>query len=627
MKKNIIIIKSIIIAFLLFGFSSCFDDLDQTPLDPDTITADDVFKDVASAKSALAKVYGALALTGQGEGGGGDIAGDDEGATGFSRILFCLQELPTDEAKNCWGDGDLNDYNFMSWTATGGFNEATYNRIGIGISIANDFIENATKKLGDDPEAIQFIAEARFIRAYLYSIAMDLYGKMPIVIEVGKDPKPKQASRKEVFDFVEKELKEIEGILSETPKEYGRVNKYAATALLSRIYLNAEVFTGEARWAEAKAKAEQVINSGKYNLHINYSELFMADNDTNGAQNEFIFVLSQDGQQNNYSGTTFLVHAAGGKDMNMDTFGVNGGWYGNVTTGAFVNQFNETTDVRKMFHTKDGSDDRTKEIIKENGKIPFGGNGYLITKWTNLTSAKILEANGADIFVTPGVYNITIDVNNLTYQIERSKEAAVIPTTGTPNTWGIIGSATPGGWDSDVDMTDAGNGVWKINNLALTSGEIKFRKNDDWAENLGRDKNAKGKAAGSTFPGNTTVSTDFAIIRLAEMYLNVAEAAVKLGDNGTAESALNTLRARAGVGKVKNVDIETVFNERSKELYWECHRRTDLIRFGKFTSADYFWEYKGNHENAAEVSKHLEVFPIPNNVILANDNLKQNEGY
>ncbi len=73
-------------------------------------------------------------------------------------------------------------------------------------------------------------------------------------------------------------------------------------------------------------------------------------------------------------------------------------------------------------------------------------------------------------------------------------------------------------------MTDAGNGVWKINNLALTSGEIKFRKNDLWEENLGRDKKAVGQAASSAFPGNTTVSTDFPVIRLAEMYLNVAEA-------------------------------------------------------------------------------------------------------
>ncbi len=625
MKKNII--KNTIWAILLIGFTSCIKDLDQKPLDPDTITADNVYKDAKSAKSALAKVYGNLALTGQGSGGGGDIAGDDEGATGFSRILFCLQELPTDEAKNCWGDGDLNDYNFMSWTATGGFNEATYNRIGIGISTANDFIANATAKLGKDKEVQSYIAEARFIRAYLYSIAMDLYGQMPIVTEVGKDPKPKQATRKELFAFVEKELKEIEPLLGDAPKEYGRVNKYAATALLSRIYLNAEVFTGEAKWAEAKAKAEEVINSGAYALHSSYPELFMADNDMNGAQNEFIFLLTQDGQNLNYSGTTFLVHASGGKDMTPETFGVNGGWYGNVTTGKFVDQFNDPADTRKMFHTKDGSDDRTKEIVKQSGKIPFGGNGYLITKWTNLTSARVLKAKGADILVTPGVYNITIDVNNLTYKLERSKEAAATPTTGKANTWGVIGTATPGGWGSDVDMTDVGNGVWEIKNLELKSGLIKFRKDDKWEEDLGRDNDAVGQAAGSVNPSNTTVSTDFPIIRLAEMYLNVAEAAVKLGDNGSAQNALNALRARAGVTPLNAVDIETVFNERTKELYWECQRRTDLIRFGKFTSADYFWEYKGNNESPTELSKNLQLFPIPNNVILANDNLKQNKGY
>ncbi len=626
MKKNIIF--NTIYIFLALGLFSCMDDLNQEPIDPDTVTAKQVYKDAASAKMGLAKVYGALALTGQGSGGGGDIAGDDEGATGFSRILFCLQELPTDEAKNCWGDGDLNDYNFMKWTSTGGFNEATYNRIGIGIGIANDFIANATERLADNTEVKAYIAEARFIRAYLYAIGMDLYGKMPIVTEVGKDPKPKQATRAEIFAFVEKELLELETLLGDAKKEYGRVNKYAATALLSRIYLNAEVYTGTAKWAEAKAKAEEVVNGGQFALHPSYAELFMADNDTNGAQNEFIFVLAQSGQNKNYSGTTFLVHAAGGKDMNMETFGVNGGWYGNVTTGAFVDQFTEPNDTRKMFHTKDGSDERTKEITKQNGKISFGGNGYLITKWTNLTSApRKLKANGDNLPVTAGTYNITIDVNNNTYKIERTDEAAVAPTTGAKDTWGIIGSATPDGWNSDVDMTDKGNGVWEIKNLALNEGEIKFRKGDDWAENLGKDKDAVGTAAPSVEPGNTTVSTDFPIIRLAELYLNMAEAAVKLGDNGAATNALNQLRKRAGLSPLKNADIETVFNERSRELYWECHRRTDLIRFGKFTTINYFWEYKGNQESATALSPDLRLYPIPNNVILANDNLTQNPGY
>ncbi len=625
MKKNIIF--NTIYIFLALGLFSCMDDLNQEPIDPDTVTAKQVYKDANTAKMALAKVYGGLALTGQGAGGGGDIAGDDEGATGFSRTLFCLQELPTDEAKNCWGDGDLNDYNFMKWTSTGGFNEATYNRIGIGIGFANDFIYNANAQLGDNAEVQQYIAEARFIRAYLYAIGMDLYGRLPIVTEVGKNPKPKQASRAELFAFVEKELKEIETILSDTKKEYGRVNKYAATALLSRIYLNAEVYTGTARWADAKAKAEEVINAGQFALHSSYPELFMADNDKNGAQNEFVFVLTQSGQNDNYSGTTFLVHAAGGKDMNMETFGVNGGWYGNVTTGAFVDQFTDATDARKMFHDKDGSDDRTKEVVKQNGKIPFGGNGYLITKWTNLTSSRQLEAGGANIGVMAGTYNITLDINNNTYKIERTDDAAVAPTTGAANTWGLIGSATPDGWNSDVDMTDKGNGVWEIKNVALNTGEIKFRKDDDWAVNLGKDKKAKGTAAATINPGNTTVSTDFPIIRLAELYLNIAEAAVKLGDNGSAMNALNVLRARAGVAPLNDVNIETVFNERSRELYWECHRRTDLIRFGKFTSASYFWEYKGNQESATELKPELRLYPIPNNVILANDNLTQNPGY
>ena len=98
-----------------------------------------------------------------------------------------------------------------------------------------------------------------------------------------------------MFAFIESELKAIENDLK-APKtnEYGRVDKAAAWALLSRLYLNAEVYTGTPRWADCMEYATKVINSG-YSLAPNYKNLFLADNDTNGAQNENIFTANFDG--------------------------------------------------------------------------------------------------------------------------------------------------------------------------------------------------------------------------------------------------------------------------------------------------------------------------------------------
>ena len=98
------------------------------------------------------------------------------------------------------------------------------------------------------------------------------------------------------------------------------------------------------------------------------------------------------------------------------------------------------------------------------------------------------------------------------------------------------------------------------------------------------------------------------------------------------EKKINELRQRAfgstsGDITSSDLDLEFILNERSKELYWEGLRRTDLIRFNKFTSGSYLWPFKGDVEIGASVSDFRNVFPIPNNVISVNPNLTQNEGY
>ncbi len=127
--------------------------------------------------------------------------------------------------------------------------------------------------------------------------------------------------------------------------------------------------------------------------------------------------------------------------------------------------------------------------------------------------------------------------------------------------------------------------------------------------------------------------TDFPMFRLADAYLMAAESLVRLGsDVQKATDYFNMVRARAYNGDVANINtsdltLDLILEERARELYWECHRRTDLIRHGKFSATDYLWQWKGGVKEGKSVEQFRDVFPIPNADISANPNLQQNDGY
>ena len=157
-----------------------------------------------------------------------------------------------------------------------------YYRLAQAVSFSNSFIKNASELSGD--EVSVFVAEARFLRAYAYYNLLDLYGNVPLTTEISTEL-PTQSNRTELFNFIESELMEIESSMLAS-NEYGRVDNVAAHALLSRLYLNAEAWTGQDRYADCITYSQNVINSG-YTLNMNvangngtaYDELFIADND------------------------------------------------------------------------------------------------------------------------------------------------------------------------------------------------------------------------------------------------------------------------------------------------------------------------------------------------------------
>lgn len=421
-KKLLFVISTLILV-------SCHDDLDQTPIDPDSFTETDVFANADEAKGALAKLYASLALTGQqGPSGQPDITGIDEGTSQYSRLLFSLNELTTDNAVVGWGDPGLPNLHSMNWGAGNDFTTGMYYRLAQEVSFTNSFIENA-RLLNDNAEVEAYIAEARFLRAFAYYNLLDLFGAVPLVTVVSTDL-PEQNTRAEIFNFVESELLEIQDLLKDSgANEYGRVDRVAAWALLSKLYLNAEVFTGEDRYTDAITFANLSINSS-YRINTTdangngsaYDELFLADNNSNGAQNEFIFALNFDGNNSrSYGGTTFLVHAAIGGSMDAFNFGVNGGWSGLRTTKALVNKFDysvsstdadgnpiEWEDTRALFYT----DGQSFEI---NTIANTFTDGYAVTKFKNVDSNGAAGVDEGGDFVDTDLPIIRVAEIYLTY--------------------------------------------------------------------------------------------------------------------------------------------------------------------------------------------------------------------
>ena len=121
---------------------------------------------------------------------------------------------------------------------------------------------------------------------------------------------------------------------------------------------------------------------------------------------------------------------------------------------------------------------------------------------------------------------------------------------------------------------------------------------------------------------------DFPMIRLAEIYLIYAEACMNLGDASPAMPKIAELSARAGVPAPSEITPDFLVAERARELMWEAHRRTDLIRYGLYNTADYLWPYKGSDSYSGQAFPDYKlIFPIPPTELATNDELVQNPGY
>ena len=516
--------------------TSCTKDLDQVP--SYSANAEVIYGSPAQIQQALARLYATLAVSGQsGPAGDPDISGIDEGFSNYLRQYWLAQEVTTDEAIIAWNDGNLPDYNTLTWNANNEFVRAMYDRIFYQVALCNEFVRQTTDdKLAsrgiNSTEATsirQYRAEARFLRALSYYHALDMFGSVPFADEnsaVG-GTLAKQISRADLFRYIDTELKAIEPALMASRAVYGRADQGACWTLQTKLYLNAETYlgAGNGRYTDAVTYASKVINAG-YSLAPEYRLLFLADNDRSAARNEIIFPITFDGASTKtYGGMPFIIHAAVGGSMPLTDYGVSAGWNGNRAKSNLVDLFTSTTDTRNTFYTAG----QTKQI----SDIFTFAQGYTVTKFKNVSS------------------------------------------TGVP------------GKD---DKTNGGAGDF--------------------------------------------VDTDFPMFRLADVELMYAEAVLRGGgggNQGTALQYVNAIRSRAQSPALGALTLDNILDERGRELYWEGHRRTDLIRFGKFTSGTYVWAFKGSTDRKTAAGQGVPatrvIFPIPTTDLVANPNLVQNPGY
>ncbi|MBR6757150.1 MAG: RagB/SusD family nutrient uptake outer membrane protein [Bacteroidaceae bacterium] len=369
---------------LTIGLTSCVDDLNVEPINPQVSQEFD-------QQAVFTKIYASMGMTGMtGTAGGGDLdaMGIDEGQSGFYRTLWYLNNLAADEALCCWfSDQGVTEANYTGWTDTDVFVQGLYYRLYFGVTLCNHFLD-MTEDATDEESKLQR-AEARFIRALNYYYLMDMYANVPLVTKVEKET-PKQNTRAEIFAFLESELLEIQNEMNEAGSGvYYRADRAAAWLLLARLYLNAEVYTGTPRWADAATYAEKVINSN-YKLAENYAALFMGNNDSNAdAMQEIILPIAQHGNYTKtYSGSYFLVastHTAG-----MPEWGSIDGWGGIRARKTLVENLTKNgNDDRALFYKT--SDDPT--ISDPNAFT----SGWGVTKWNNLDSETGLPVVSNDV--------------------------------------------------------------------------------------------------------------------------------------------------------------------------------------------------------------------------------------
>ncbi|MBS0031731.1 RagB/SusD family nutrient uptake outer membrane protein [Chitinophaga sp. 22321] len=543
MKKNNAYISA---ALLVLGLSACTK-LDEKPYSE--IISDQFYNNKQEVMSAVLRPFthaGAWAAP--------------TGQTGYWR----LQELSADQlawpqkGKHGYDGGNWIRLHDHTWIANEDNAWNPWRLMFWGMGFCNNTIKDLSAldftKIGmTEADKTTLLAETRVVRAWHYLKLMDLYGNIPIVTEVSNSASPATKPRKEVFAFVEKEIKDnLEQLQPLSGDMVGRVTKAGAYAMLVELYLNAQEWTGTPRWDDCITYCNKIIagDGGSLSGAVPALEpdIFRAFAANNNTSTEDLFQLAYDLRAGN---SRF-------------------GWQGDFWHHRQRQIYNADVDGNNSI------------VVIPTAYDAFKDNDLRKQNWMLIGPQKkdpALRANKGDSLVLGTE--------------EYSGKPLVFVKEIRRNSTGETGAG------------------------GMTQGE----------ENSGARfaKYLPGKQTDAQYWGN-----DFVIYRLTEIYFNKAEAIMrKAGGVATQEAVdlINASKKRAFKAEdwpkeaytATSLTTDELLAERGREFIFEGKRRTDLIRFGKFTTASW-WD----HQPSAEKYK---LFPIPFKQTSINPNLVQNPGY
>lgn len=500
---------------------------------------------------------------------------------------FALQEISTDEAilpyrgGTDWGDNGIYISLHRHETTSSDPNvRNTWNHIFLGISRAVTAMHELPKN--NDASAKLFLAEARGMKAYYCMLTMDLFG----VVFKKEDPSETSVILRgqEALDYLVSEFEAVEPLL-ENNTGPGRLSKAAVWGLLARLHLNAAVYRDryaasftfdKADMDKAVEYCDKIINSPNYTLSPSYFALFDDENHTN---KELIFAVDQRADLNGHNRMAYF--SLSGDQFPLPAYvGANGTDGPGITSDFYRSWVNAYAPVDPA--------DADPRFYKENMSIYSHPADSCVAADQFDTNRGILRGQQYGLIRKSGAFVKCADgkmkVGPLFYDT-RSRPTMAVNFT------------------EQCDFTVAGSNY----NTGFRVSKYEFSKTSVSGRNFGEH--------------------DIVILRLADAYLMRAEAKLRRGDPAaTALADVNFVRASrtasTPAAPLTSINLDLLFRERGFEFYWECQRRTDMIRFGKYEGT---WTEKDNTD------KDKRIFPIPQTAIdgasIIPGYLVQNQGY
>ena len=363
--KKFLFIKIMAVTLFLGVFNQSCTDLEEEVFSQ--VTVDNFFQSDDEFISALGAAYTTLyGMYGT------------PGVIGIQEISSRHMVVPT--RGQDWDDGGhWRRLHQQEWTSEDPATNGAWGVLNGGVSTCNRLIFQFEQL--DNPSTTPFLSELRALRAIYYYWLLDIYGNVPIVTSFDVDVTSiTQSSRAEVYAFVESELTSALNDVTSAKdgSTYGRVNRDVINTVLTKLYLNAEVYTGTAQWAQAAAAANAVIGSGNYALTSNYRDNFVTDN---SGSSEFIFAIPYDKVfAGGFVTPAQTLHYGSQATFNL-TFQPWNGW---STVEDFYNSYEEGDIRQANNHIVGPQFDTGGNRIEDSGAEPFDIDGPPLTFTPNI---------------------------------------------------------------------------------------------------------------------------------------------------------------------------------------------------------------------------------------------------